>query len=75
MQQNYTDGFFNVGPVYGFLPQSLPLSVLPATYTGLQELLDKMPVQLDAEHFGYLHYPNKIVGSYNEINLWKFDLI
>ena len=67
MQQNYTDGFFNVGPVYGFLPQSLPLSVLPATYTGLQELLDKMPVQLDAEHFGYLHYPNKIVEAVDQL--------
>jgi indoleamine 2,3-dioxygenase len=67
MQQNYTDGFFNVGPVYGFLPQSLPLSVLPETYTGLQELLDKMPVQLDAEHFGYLHYPNKIVEAVDQL--------
>ena len=67
MQQNYTDGFFNVGPVNGFLPQSLPLSVLPATYTGLQELLDKMPVQLDAEHFGYLHYPNKIVEAVDQL--------
>jgi indoleamine 2,3-dioxygenase len=67
MQQNYTDGFFNVGPVYGFLPQSLPLYVLPETYTGLQELLDKMPVQLDAEHFGYLHYPNKIVEAVDQL--------
>ena len=40
---------------------------MPATYTGLQELLDKMPVQLDAEHFGYLHYPNKIVEAVDQL--------
>ena len=60
MQQNYTDGFFNVGPVNGFLPQHLPLKMLPDTYAVLQDILDKMPVQLNATDFGYLHFPNKI---------------
>ena len=60
MQQNYTDGFFNVGPVNGFLPQHLPLKRLPDTYAVLQDILDKMPVQLNATDFGYLHFPNKI---------------
>lgn len=60
MQQNYTDGFFNVGPVNGFLPQHLPLKTLPDTYAVLQDILDKMPVQLNATDFGYLHFPNKI---------------
>lgn len=60
MQQKYTDGFFNVGPVNGFLPQHLPLKVLPDTYAVLQDILDKMPVQLSATEYGYLHYPNKI---------------
>ena len=60
MQQQYTDGFFNVGPVNGFLPQHLPLKTLPDTYAVLQDILDKMPVQLSATEFGYLNYPNKI---------------
>lgn len=60
MQQKYTDGFFNVGPVNGFLPEHLPLKVLPDTYVVLQDILDKMPVQLSATEYGYLHYPNKI---------------
>jgi indoleamine 2,3-dioxygenase len=60
MQQQYTDGFFNVGPVNGFLPQHLPLKTLPDTYAVLQDILDKMPVQLSATENGYLHYPNKI---------------
>lgn len=60
MQQQYTDGFFNVGPVNGFLPQHLPLKSLPDTYIVLQDILDKMPVQLSATEYGYLHYPNKI---------------
>lgn len=60
MQQQYTDGFFNVGAVNGFLPQHLPLKALPDTYAVLQDILDKMPVQLSATENGYLHYPNKI---------------
>lgn len=60
MQQQYTDGFFNVGPVHGFLPQHLPLKKLPPAYAVLQDILDKMPVQLSDTEYGYLHYPNKI---------------
>lgn len=60
MQQQYTDGFFNVGAVNGFLPQHLPLKTLPETYSVLQDILDKMPVQISATEYGYLHYPNKI---------------
>ncbi|MFM1794812.1 MAG: hypothetical protein RL642_1197 [Bacteroidota bacterium] len=63
MQQQYTDGFFNVGPVHGFLPQHLPLKVLPATYAVLQDILDKMPVQLGENQFGYLNYPDKIAEA------------
>ncbi len=67
MLQHYTDGFFNVGPVNGFLPQHLPLKVLPTTYTVLQDILDKMPVQLGENEFGYLHYPNKIVEAVEQL--------
>ena len=33
---------------------------MPDTYAVLQDILDKMPVQLNATDFGYLHFPNKI---------------
>lgn len=67
MLQYYTDGFFNVGPVNGFLPQHLPLKVLPPTYAVLQDILDKMPVRLGEDAFGYLHYPNKIVEAVDQL--------
>ena len=67
MHQHYTDGFFNVGPVNGFLPQHLPLIVLPPTYAALQDILDKMPVRLGEDEFGYLHYPNKIVEAVEQL--------
>ena len=67
MLQHYTDGFFNVGPVNGFLPEHLPLKVLPPTYAVLQDILDKMPVQLGENEFGYLHYPNKIVEAVEQL--------
>ena len=67
MHKHYTDGFFNVGSVNGFLPQHRPLQVLPATYAALQDILDKMPVQLSENEFGYLHYPNKIVEAVEQL--------
>jgi indoleamine 2,3-dioxygenase len=67
MLQHYTDGFFNVGPANGFLPQHLPLKVLPPTYAVLQDILDKMPVRLGEDAFGYLHYPNKIVEAVEQL--------
>jgi indoleamine 2,3-dioxygenase len=67
MLHNYTDGFFNVGPVNGFLPQQLPLKVLPPAYSILQDILDKMPVQLGENEFGFLHYPNKIVEAVDQL--------
>jgi indoleamine 2,3-dioxygenase len=67
MLHNYTDGFFNVGPVNGFLPQHLPLKVLPPTYAVLQDILDKMPVQLGENEFGYLQYPNIIVEAVDQL--------
>lgn len=36
---------------------------MPATYAVLQDILDKMPVQLGENQFGYLNYPNKIVEA------------
>ena len=60
MKNKYTDGFFNVGPVNGFLPLNNPLITLPEKYSNLQYILDNMPVELDNGSDGFLAIPNKI---------------
>lgn len=44
MQENYTDGFFNVSPVHGFLPVHAPLAQLPSRYVKAQALIEQLPV-------------------------------
>ena len=60
LQSSYSDGFFNVSAPHGFLPMEAPLATLPATYHALQDILNRMPVQLDNSEPGYLHFPGKI---------------
>ena len=55
----YTDGFFKVGHQHGFLPEKMPLTILPSKYSELQDILNKMPVKIDGNS-GYLDYPGKI---------------
>ena len=43
--ENYTDNFFEVNSVNGFLPKKSPLSKLPERYDELQELIDEMPIK------------------------------
>jgi indoleamine 2,3-dioxygenase len=43
MQQQYTDGFFNVSPQFGFLPCKDPLAKLPVQYLALQNIIDALP--------------------------------
>lgn len=61
LKHSYTDGFFDVGPEFGFLPKVLPLTELPVKYSALQNLIDKMPVFLPNGEPGYLNYPDQIV--------------
>lgn len=42
--QPFTDGFFSVDPIHGFLPIAEPLATLPAHYKELQSLIDQMPI-------------------------------
>ena len=44
MLSSYTDGFFSVDPKHGFLPIAEPLAKLPETFSGLQSLIDEMPI-------------------------------
>lgn len=41
----YTDGFFSIDPIHGFLPVQEPLLSLPRPYKALQDLIDAMPIQ------------------------------
>ena len=62
IKKNYSDGFFNVGDKNGFLPSKSPLEVLPNSYSILQDILDKMPVNINGKS-GYLDHPGKIHDS------------
>ena len=62
IKKNYSDGFFNVGNKNGFLPSIPPLEFLPDRYSILQNILDKMPVNINGKS-GYLDQPGKIHDS------------
>jgi len=59
---NYSDGFFNVSAAHGFLPVKAPMVKLPSEYADLQAVLDKMPVVLNENEFGYLNTEDGIVA-------------
>ena len=42
---NYTDNFFEVNHINGFLPKQSPLKTLPDKYSELQALIDDMPIK------------------------------
>jgi len=62
IKSNYSDGFFDVSATHGFLPIKAPLVKLPPVYNDLQEVLDKMPVVLNENEFGFLHTIDGIVA-------------
>jgi len=47
MLSSFSDGFFSVDPTYGFLPIAEPLAQLPESFSGLQSLIDQMPIVKD----------------------------
>lgn len=63
MQRSYTDGFFDVGGIHGFLPRALPMERLTGIYAPVQEILDRMPVQLPDGRHGLLHHPDAIAAT------------
>ena len=54
MLSPFTDGFFSVDPKHGFLPIAEPLAKLPETFSGLQSLIDEMPIVKDDGSSGLL---------------------
>ena len=59
IKSQYSDGFFNVNSINGFLPEKLPLEKLPVKYSPLQEILDNMPIKI-SNGSGYLDEVGKI---------------
>ena len=43
--KTFTDGFFSIDPINGFLPVKEPLLILPKKYALLQNLIDEMPIK------------------------------
>ena len=43
--ENYTDGFFEVNHINGFLPLKSPLAKLPSRYSEVQALIYEMPIK------------------------------
>ena len=43
--ENYTDDFFEVNSINGFLPKNTPLLKLPERYDDLQKLIYEMPIK------------------------------
>ena len=60
LKSEYTEGFFSI-PSHGFLPIHEPLDKLPARYSGIQSIIDNMPVKKHDGSEGYLSIPDGIV--------------
>ena len=68
--ENYTDNFFEVNSVNGFLPKKSPLSRLPERYDELQKLIDEMPIKKEDGSDGLLSRKGAIEeGVYSLSNL------
>lgn len=52
--ENYTDDFFEVNSINGFLPKKSPLLKLPERYNKLQKLMDEMPIKKEDGSDGLL---------------------
>jgi indoleamine 2,3-dioxygenase len=67
MNKTYTDGFFNISSMNGFLPVLDPLRKLPSQFKELQDLINDLPQTL--------LIPNKIVERVNSIPYYDvFDI-
>ena len=74
MKTNYSDNFFNVSSEFGFLPQNRPIISLPKRYLELQNILDRMPVELPDGNPGILAIPNKIENEVENLPNY-FELV
>ena len=70
----YSDNFFEVNHLNGFLPKKSPLAVLPKRYSELQELIDEMPIKKANGQDGLLAIEGAIEDAVKKLKNYK-DLV
>ena len=70
----YSDNFFEVNHLNGFLPKKSPLAVLPERYNELQVLIDEMPIKKANGQDGLLAIEGAIEDSVKKLKNYK-DLV
>jgi len=70
----YSDNFFEVNHLNGFLPKKSPLAVLPERYNELQELIDEMPIKKANGQDGLLAIEGAIEDAVKKLKNYK-DLV
>ena len=70
----YSDNFFEVNHLNGFLPKKSPLAVLPERYNELQVLIDEMPIKKANGQGGLLSIEGAIEDAVKKLKNYK-DLV
>ena len=70
----YSDNFFEVNHLNGFLPKKSPLAVLPERYNELQVLIDEMPIKKPNGQDGLLAIEGAIEDAVKKLKNYK-DLL
>ena len=70
----YSDNFFEVNHLNGFLPKKSPLAVLPERYSELQVLIDEMPIKKANGQGGLLSKEGAIEDAVKKLKNYK-DLV
>ena len=70
----YSDNFFEVNHINGFLPKKNPLAVLPERYSELQVLIDEMPIKKANGQGGLLSIEGAIEDAVKKLKNYK-DLV
>ena len=70
----YSDNFFEVNHLNGFLPKKSPLAVLPDRYIELQVLIDEMPIKKANGQGGLLSIEGAIENAVKKLKNYK-DLV
>ena len=67
----YSDNFFEVNHLNGFLPTKSPLAVLPERYSELQVLIDEMPIKKGNGQDGLLAIEGAIEDAVKKLKNYK----
>ena len=70
----YSDNFFEVNHLNGFLPKKSPIAVLPERYSELQVLIDEMPIKKANGQDGLLAIEGAIEDAVKRLKNYK-DLV